>query len=552
MKHLSIKWSVTVALALLVVMIGMISGLGFYANHTSQLALEELNETNVRLASVANRTQVHALRAQTFLDRYASLSAQGDPERGQESLTRAVEAVAASQARFESFQAVPVTPESELAVHHDEIVDAYHAFVTEGLVPLLEAAPFQIQRRQEEIGALGMNLDRAMSDFVAYTEAHGQHVIHQVDNLTTLIGFIAQGVLVISLLAAIVIRFAMMRGVVNPLQEALGHFARIADGDLTHRIEERGRNEIGQLFIGLSAMQEKLKALVTALRGSSEMVFNGAGDISSGSQDLSSRTEQQASALQQTASSMEEMATTVSKNAEIAQQADQLSVAASQSAEISGEEVERTVTLMREISTSADRVNDIIGVIDSIAFQTNILALNASVEAARAGEQGRGFAVVASEVRLLATRSAESAREIRGLIEQTTSKISSGAEQAERSGSTITQTVDAIRQVTTLMGEISTATQEQTSGIDQINAALTEMDSVTQQNAALVQQTSAAAGALESQARQLADLMATFRLDEEENRILSSSGQAPAVVSTAAATPQTRQKTTVTEEWDEF
>lgn len=559
MKHLSIKWSLTAALALLVLMIGLISGLGFYANHNSSQALEELTATNVRLTNLANRTQVHSLRAQTFLDRSASFSTQGNPEKGLESLALAVEAAAEAEARFNEFRAVPINPEGTLAPHRDAIISAYDAFMTQGISPLLEAAPFQIQRRQEELGALSAELDAAMSGFIAYTEERGANVLQHVKQLATIIGVIAITLLVTSLVAAVVIRWAMMRSVVRPLRDASQHFARIADGNLTGHIEDRGRNEIGQLFSGLAAMQEKLKQLVIALRGSSEHVFTGAGDISAGSQDLSSRTEQQASALQQTASSMEEMSAAVSKNAETAQEADHLSVAASQSAESGGEEVERTVLLMREIAASSKQVNDIVGVIDSIAFQTNILALNASVEAARAGEQGRGFAVVASEVRSLATRSADSAKEIRSLIEQTTTKINGGAEQAERSGQTIQQTVDAIRRVTTMMGEISTATREQNSGIEQINAALTEMDSVTQQNSALVQQTSAAASSLEQQARELADLMATFRIDENaaSNVALTHSGaprqpKADHRIELTSREQVPQSKKVTADEWDEF
>ncbi|RUR33597.1 methyl-accepting chemotaxis protein [Vreelandella nanhaiensis] len=560
MRHLSIKWSLTAALALMVLMIGLISGLGFYANHTSGRALEELADINVRLTNLANRTQVNALRAQTFLDRFASYSTQGNPEKGHENLQLAIEAVAAAQANFDEFRALPVPVESELASYREAIVLSYEAFITEGIVPLLDAPPFQVQRRQEALGESGVQLDEAMHEFITYTEARGQRVIEQVENLTQTIGAIAIALLILSLTAAIIIRMAMMRSVVRPLNQAIAHFATIADGDLTDRIEARGRNEVGQLFSALADMQAKLKTLVLSLRSSSESVFNGAGDISVGSQDLSSRTEQQASALQQTASSMEQMSTTVSKNAETAQTADQLSAAASQSATAGGEEVQRTVALMREIAASANRINDIIGVIDSIAFQTNILALNASVEAARAGEQGRGFAVVASEVRSLATRSAASAKEIRSLIEQTTSQINSGAEQAERSGATISQTVQAIGQVTTLMGEISTASREQNGGIEQINAALTEMDSVTQQNAALVQQTSSAASALEGQARQLAELMATFRLDEQagsthQKTLVTSPLPAPHTVQmdrSSGANPSRKVLVKETDDWDEF
>ncbi|WP_240538710.1 methyl-accepting chemotaxis protein [Halomonas sp. SH5A2] len=346
---------------------------------------------------------------------------------------------------------------------------------------------------------------------------------------------------------------------VTPLREAVGHFERIASGDLTADIEDRGRNEVGQLYKGLAYMQTKLKSLVVSLRESSDSVFSGTGDISAGSQDLSARTEQQAAALQQTASSMEQMATTVSRNTETAQEADQLSVSASQSAESGGKEVAHTVQLMRDIATSAERVNDIIGVIDSIAFQTNILALNASVEAARAGEQGRGFAVVASEVRQLASRSAESAKEIRQLIEATTGQIHQGAQQAEKSGETINDTVDSIRQVTTLVSEISTATREQNNGIEQINAALTEMDSVTQQNAALVQQTNVAAASLEGQAKQLAALMATFRLEQGDVAQSSDKPDASRTNATLAAPgserPRSKQPATAqqnSDEWDEF
>ncbi|KPQ21087.1 MULTISPECIES: methyl-accepting chemotaxis protein [unclassified Halomonas] len=564
MKHLSIKWSLTAALVILLLMIGLISGLGFYSSTTSENALQELAINNGELANAANRTQVNALRAQTFLDRYASFSTQGNPDKGEESQAMAQAAVNAADERFEQFRQVELAEDDPRTEYVSAMVDAYDAFVTEGITPLLDAAPFQVQRSQEELSELGIAFDDAMQAFTDYANQRSDAMLVDVASLNQIVGTIAIVLLVIAVLATVIMRMGIVRGLVTPLREAVVHFERIASGDLTARIEDRGRNEVGQLYQGLADMQAKLKSLVVSLRESSDSVFSGTGDISAGSQDLSARTEQQAAALQQTASSMEQMATTVSRNTETAQEADQLSVAASQSAESGGKEVAHTVQLMRDIASSAERVNDIIGVIDSIAFQTNILALNASVEAARAGEQGRGFAVVASEVRLLASRSADSAKEIRQLIEATTGQIHQGAQQAERSGETINDTVDSIRQVTTLVSEISTATREQNSGIEQINAALTEMDSVTQQNASLVQQTNVAAASLEGQAKQLAALMATFRLEQGEVDAQSSADahdmdakQPIATLATPSkASPQSKKQPAHAQqdndEWDEF
>ncbi|WP_163560375.1 methyl-accepting chemotaxis protein [Halomonas sp. NO4] len=568
MKQLSIKWSLTAALATLVLIIGLISGLAFYANATSQDAVHELAETNVQLVNLANRTQVNVLRAQTLLDRYASHSTQGNAEKGRENQAMAKAALAAAKERFDAFRQVPVAPDDPRAPYVTAISDAYEDYVSNGLEPLMDETPFQVMRNQENLAMLGAALDVAMEEFIAYAEQRGDAVIAEVSSVGRLVVIIAASLLVVALIAALVLRLGMMRIVVTPLRQAIGHFERIADGDLTANIEDRGRNEIGQLFRALDRMQEKLRTLVVSLRSSSDSVFTGAGEIASGSQDLSSRTEQQASALQQTASSMEQMAGTVSRNTETAQEADRLATSASQTAESGGQEVERTVKLMREIADSANRVTDIIGVIDSIAFQTNILALNASVEAARAGEHGRGFAVVAEEVRKLASRSADSAKEIRTLIEATTTRVASGAEQAERSGATIGETVESIRQVSALMGEISTATREQNGGIEQINSALTEMDSVTQQNAALVQQTSAAASSLEEQAKRLAGLIATFRVDGRAAatpppaaQLAHTSHERPAESEQQAAPPRevdpkprprNKQPAEDVEEWAEF
>ncbi|SDO03379.1 methyl-accepting chemotaxis protein [Vreelandella arcis] len=254
--------------------------------------------------------------------------------------------------------------------------------------------------------------------------------------------------------------------------------------------------------------------MVASLRDSSESVLNGANEIAQGGQELAARTEQQAAALQETASSMEEMTATVRQNSDSTKEADTLAYNASQQMHDGGEEVSRSVELMREVTAASLSMNKIVEVIDAIAFQTNILALNASVEAARAGDKGRGFAVVATEVRALASRSAASAAEIRSMLDDTRSKIKLCSEQAERGAATIGETEAVIKRLATLMAEVSSATREQSSGIEQINTAITEMDSTTQQNSTLVQQSTNAAFSLEGQAGRLREMVAAFQIDD--------------------------------------
>ncbi|MHB0774442.1 methyl-accepting chemotaxis protein [Halomonas sp. WWR20] len=559
MKNLSVRKSLTIVLMVLVVIIGAISALGFYSNSISAKAINELAEINVTQTNTLNRTQVNLLRARQMLDKYARFSLQANYDSAREMKQRAATALERAQQRFEAFQSVPVGNDSRRDPYVDAINSAYTALVSDTLMVLLENAnPDEIQAQETRVDELFASFDTAARDFILYVEARGEELIAEDARSSLLVEVIAIALLALAILAALAVRIGMIRTIVNPLQEAIGHFDRIAQGDLTANIEDRGTNEIGRLFSALKNMQDKLSDLVLSLRRNSENVFTGAGEIATGSQDLSSRTEEQASALQETASSMEQMASTVRQNTETAAEADRLSTHASRAAEAGGEEVQRTVQLMREIADSSRKIQDIIAAIDSIAFQTNILALNASVEAARAGEQGRGFAVVASEVRTLASRSASSAKEIRALIEETTSRIVSGAEQAERSGQTINDTVDAIRQVSGLMNEISSATREQDSGIEQINVAVTQMDSVTQQNASLVEQTSAAAASLEEQAKQLAELIATFRINSQAaplNAVAAKTANAPSralalpEASTTSASPRPK---TDREEWSEF
>lgn len=338
----------------------------------------------------------------------------------------------------------------------------------------------------------------------------------------------------VALLMAMALAVAITRSIVLPLRRAVEVAQRVAEGDLRHNIVLTGRDETAQLLSSMAHMSKELTTLVASLRDSSENVLNGANEIAQGGQELATRTEQQAAALQETASSMEEMTATVRQNSDSTKEADTLAHTASQQMQSGGEEVVRSVELMREVTAASLSMNKIVEAIDAIAFQTNILALNASVEAARAGEKGRGFAVVATEVRSLASRSAASASEIRSMLDDTRSKIKLCSDQAERGATTIGETEAMIQRLAMLMAEVSSATREQSGGIEQINTAITEMDSTTQQNSALVQQSTNAAFSLEGQAGRLRELVAAFQIDDA--RLNQASAHKPSMALPSKAT----------------
>jgi len=308
------------------------------------------------------------------------------------------------------------------------------------------------------------------------------------------------------------IAWGISASITRPVARALEVANTVAAGDLTSRIDADSRDELGQLLRALKAMNESLARTVQTVRSGTDTIATASGEVAAGSIDLSSRTEQQAGSLEETASSMEELTSTVKQNADNARQANMLAESASSVAARGGAVIEQVVGTMRDIHDASGKIADIIGVIDGIAFQTNILALNAAVEAARAGEQGRGFAVVASEVRNLAQRSAAAAKEIKALIVDSNGKVENGSKLVGDAGSTMREIVDSVRRVTDIMAEITSASAEQSSGIEQINQAIAQMDEATQQNAALVEQTSAAAEAMQDQAARLAQAVSVFRI----------------------------------------
>ncbi|MEW5967793.1 MAG: methyl-accepting chemotaxis protein [Pseudomonadota bacterium] len=300
--------------------------------------------------------------------------------------------------------------------------------------------------------------------------------------------------------------------VVAPLVRARADIERMSSGDLTGKIRAGGAEEVERLMQALRILQINVKLLVGQIKQSTDVVSTAAVEIAAGNLDLSGRTESQASSLEETASSMEELTGTVRQNAENARQAKQLVVSTADVAVKGGEVVGQVVDTMASIKESSRKIADIIGVIDGIAFQTNILALNAAVEAARAGEQGRGFAVVASEVRNLAQRSAGAAKEIKALIEDSVAKVDAGGHLVDEAGHTMQEIVASVKRVTDIMSEIAAASQEQSSGIEQVNQAITQMDDLTQQNAALVEEAAASSESLQMQALKLAELVDAFRL----------------------------------------
>lgn len=325
----------------------------------------------------------------------------------------------------------------------------------------------------------------------------------------------------IAALISIVVGYLVTQSIVRPLQIAVRVTGNVASGDLTSDIESGAQDEVGRMMDGLKNMNESLRDLVGDVRASARVIASTAQEIATGNLQLNDRTLDQAHTLQETTSSMHELTQIVRKNAENTQEANQLAASASQVAVKGGAVVSQVVTTMGAIHASSKKIADIIGVIDSIAFQTNILALNAAVEAARAGEQGRGFAVVASEVRSLAQRSATAAKEIKTLIEQSVHNVETGSRLVDQAGTTMTEVVDSVMRVTTIMADLTDANLEQTAGIERVNESIVRMDEVTQQNAAMVEEAASAAQSMHNEADNLANAISVFKLgdDGDSNQI---------------------------------
>ncbi|BBQ84023.1 MULTISPECIES: methyl-accepting chemotaxis protein [Enterobacteriaceae] len=403
----------------------------------------------------------------------------------------------------------------------NEMNQRYTAYL-EGMKPMLKYAQngmFEaiINYESEQARALDDAYNDVRLKVIDIRTARANQLADLAHDRTRLGVMFMIGAFVMAVAMTLLTFTTLRRVVILPLQRAGARIAQIASGDLTMADEPAGRSEIGQLNANLQKMQHSLVKTVGTVRQGAEEIYRGTSEISMGNTDLSSRTEQQAAAIEQTAASMEQLTATVKQNADNAHHASKLAEDASGKATRGGQLVSGVVSTMGSISTSSKKISEITSVINSIAFQTNILALNAAVEAARAGEQGRGFAVVASEVRTLASRSAQAAKEIEGLISESVTLIERGSDEVVRAGSTMTDIVDAVKRVTDIMLEIAAASDEQNRGIQQVSQAVTEMDNVTQQNASLVEEASAAAASLEEQAARLTQAVGTFRIGRGES-----------------------------------
>ncbi len=399
----------------------------------------------------------------------------------------------------------------------------------------LAQADAKVDAIEKRVIASSQKLDDLMTDLAVGKEKVAAQSVQEGTDLYESMRLIMIVLAVVGVAVGMLLGWLVTRGIVRPLQQAVTAARQVAAGDLTTDIQVATRDETGDLMDALKAMNESLGRIVRDVRDGCESIASASSQIAQGNSDLSQRTEEQAASLEETAASMEELTSTVQQNANNASEAERLVTRASTVAVRGGEVVDGVVQTMSAISDSSRRIADITGVIDGIAFQTNILALNAAVEAARAGEQGRGFAVVAGEVRTLAQRSAVAAKEIKALIDESVARVEGGTRQVDEAGRTMREVVDSVGQVATLVREISSASAEQSSGIGQVNQAVAQMDSVTQQNAALVEEAAAAAGSMQEQAARLAQEVRRFKVDAGGG---SASAAQARLIQSVPATPR--------------
>jgi methyl-accepting chemotaxis protein-1 (serine sensor receptor) len=517
LRNLSIRACLSAMIAFFGVVLLLGAAAGLLSLRASNASLQQMYTVDTPAVADLEGSAGQLLRLRLALATYASLVDLNDQDGAAAVLKRFDQYLKVSNDRLGHYVSNAGTDDDEQRLIKD-MQDKRATFLQNGIEPAMAAlkagdkTAFQ-QLQAHQLPSLYNAYEKAMLTLEQLQIDHGAQRYQDAHDRFYAISIAVAVGMVLALLFSWLGRVVLVRAIVHPVDATIAQFERIASGDLTGRIDVTSNNEMGKLATALRKMQDSLIATVNTVRAGTESIDTGVREIASGNTDLSQRTEEQAASLEETAASIEELNSTVKQTAENARQASSLAQGASSLAAEGGELTQQVVGTIHQIVDDSHRMADIVGVIEGIAFQTNILALNAAVEAARAGEQGRGFAVVASEVRSLAQRSAAAAKEIKGMIGESTARVQSGAQLVERSGSTMTEIVKAIARVSAIMSEIAAAAIEQSSGIDQVNVAVAQMDEVTQQNAALVEQAAAAAGSLEDQARRLTAAVAVFRTE---------------------------------------
>ena len=554
-KHIRVSTCMFLLLLVFFVMQLVNSGLSLYAAHTDKTNFEQISNTTQQRDALS-QSWSYLLQTRNTLNRAATRLALKQP---QDNITQLMADAKASLKKAEdayaAFLALPRRTEkaAELTAVNKASYQQLHDML-QSLNDMLSAGDMQGFLN----GPAQKYQDQFQKDVGNYTEYVGgrfqqaqQQTVESYQNVMVNTSVIIVLLVLLTALALIITR----RILFTPLTVMRGHFDRIGAGDISAPIAVEGRYEIKVMLDSLQQMQQSLANTVRTVRHGADTMFSGLKGIAVGNTDLSARTEQQASALEETAASMEQLTATVKQNAENARQATQLARDASNTAEKGGELTGNVVKTMNDIAGSSKKISAITSVIDGIAFQTNILALNAAVEAARAGEQGRGFAVVAGEVRSLAQRSAQAAKEIKALIDESVSRVSQGSALVESAGNTMDDIVRAVTRVTDIMGEIASASDEQSRGIEQVSIAVTQMDQVTQQNATLVQQAASSTHALEVESENLTRAVSVFRLSTSESghapRNTPASGFAPRSLTPPALLPATARAGSA-DNWETF
>ncbi len=526
-----------------------VGGLGIFHMGRINASTENLYSHDLRAMKAVQAANIHLLDASRAQMGLLSAGTKGERNTGFTELKNAVKALESNVAEVKPV--LEETPEGrELSEQYQRLMPPLRKHLADfaDLIAKqsLDSSQFEgsVPQESEQLLKESRALEKVLQRMVAYSDQQARDSMEDAARTfktsRLLMVLMALAGIAISVGLGVVVARLLARQLGGEPGYAADVVGRIANGDLSESVQARSARA-GSLLFSIKRMQDQLTEVVVRIKTSSDAIATASGQIAAGNQDLSSRTEEQASSLEQTAASMEELTSTVKQNADNARQANQLALSASEVAVKGGNVVGQVVDTMASINASSKKIVDIIGVIDGIAFQTNILALNAAVEAARAGEQGRGFAVVASEVRNLAQRSGAAAKEIKGLIDDSVGKVDQGSALVGEAGKTMAEIVGSVKRVTDIIGEITAASQEQSTGIEQVNQAIAQMDQVTQQNAALVEEAAAAAQSMQEQAASLVEAVSVFRLEGGAQTLHAQAPRTPDVPARPLAKPRKKE-----------